>query len=104
MIRHQKDALNLMLSEFVIAAEEDCILGFGILGKDRDDTSCLMVKENGRRHKIGAFIVRHLLEYAPMKTICVASGKFGNFRKLDYSKKNRITKATERIRAAWRRE
>ena len=33
LIRHQKDALNLTLSEFVIAAEEDYILGFSIWKK-----------------------------------------------------------------------
>ena len=59
-----------------------------------------MVKENRRRHEIGAFIVRHPLEYAPMKTICVASGKFSNFSKLDYSKKKPHYKSPRTNQAA----
>jgi len=46
LIRHQKDALNLTLSEFVISAEEDCILGFTNLGINHDDTSCLVSKKS----------------------------------------------------------
>jgi predicted DCC family thiol-disulfide oxidoreductase YuxK/N-acetylglutamate synthase-like GNAT family acetyltransferase len=99
LTQHQKDALNLTPSEIVVAAEEDYIIGFGILEKARDDTGCLRVEENARRHEIGAFVVRHLLDYAPMKTIYVASDKPGYFRKLNYSKKERYRGSSKTIQA-----
>jgi len=87
LTRYQKDALNLAPSEIVVVVEEDYIIGFGILEKVLDDTGCRRVTKNERRHGNNAFIVRHLLEFAPMKTIYVASGKSGHFRKIGYSKK-----------------
>lgn len=83
---HQKDVLNLEESDIVVAAEEERIIGFGVLEKAREGVGCLTVKENSRGREIGPFIIRHLLEYAPMKTIYAASDKPGYFKKLGFTK------------------
>ncbi len=67
--RHKAER-NLAHSDVVVAAEEDHIIGFGILEKGRDSSAgCLTIVENGRRRGIGAPIVGHLMDYASMKTV-----------------------------------
>ncbi len=67
--RH-KDERDLTHFDVVVAAEEDRIIGFGILEKGRDSSAgCLTIVENGRRRGIGAPIARHLMDYASMKTV-----------------------------------
>lgn len=97
LTKHQKDVLNLEESEVVVAAEEERIIGFGVLEKARAGVGCLMVKENSRGREIGPFIIRHLLKYAPMKTIYAASDKPGYFKRLGFTKvKSSTQKQTNR--------
>jgi N-acetylglutamate synthase-like GNAT family acetyltransferase len=99
---HQKDMLNLSQSEIVVAAEDERIIGFGILEKTSRNSGCLVVKKYTKRDGIGAFIVRHLLEYAPMKTIYTASAKPGYFRKLGFAKiKVSSQKPADRTEKNW---
>ena len=86
LTQRQKDSLTFSQPEVVVAAEEDEIIGFGILEKVENDVGCLVLKGAARRHEIGSFIVRHLLEYAPMKTIYAVSDRPGYFRKIGFSK------------------
>jgi N-acetylglutamate synthase-like GNAT family acetyltransferase len=78
---------KLMRSEIVVAAEEDRMIGFGILEKSEDNSAgCVAIFEDGKRTGIGASIARHLMEYAPMKTIYVAGDKPGYFTELGYTR------------------
>jgi N-acetylglutamate synthase-like GNAT family acetyltransferase len=84
--RHRQEVCGLTQSDVVVAAEEDRIIGFGILEKDRDiDAGCVTIIEDGRRRGIGASIVRHLMEYAPMKTVYSAAGMSRYFTKLGFT-------------------
>jgi N-acetylglutamate synthase-like GNAT family acetyltransferase len=93
---HQREEPDLSQSEIVVAAEENHIIGFGIMKKGPDaDAGCITISEDNRRRGIGASIVRHLMEYAPMKTVYVAEGKIGYFTKLGFTQaaKTRKTQA-----------
>jgi N-acetylglutamate synthase-like GNAT family acetyltransferase len=85
--RRQKEELDFTQAEVVVAAEEDRIIGFGILEKTSDaDVGCVMISEERSRSGIGATIAEHLMEYAPMKTIYVVEGEPSYFTKLGFSK------------------
>jgi hypothetical protein len=50
----------------VVAAEEDAIIGFGIMGKPSAQGSvCITVFEKRTRRGIGSSIIRHMLENDP---------------------------------------
>jgi len=65
----QSDALAE--AEVVIAAEEERIIGFGIMKKERD-AGCLSLFEDSRRKGIGSSIVKHLLSHEPLKRLYAA--------------------------------
>lgn len=97
LTQRQKDVLNIAESEIVVAAEEERIIGFGVLEKVHDGAGCLTIKGNARGREIGPFIIRHLLEYAPMKTIYAASDKPGFFKRLGFAKaKSTLPRKTAR--------
>jgi N-acetylglutamate synthase-like GNAT family acetyltransferase len=68
--RHHEDS-ELNEAEVVVAAEERRIIGFGILKKS-DDAGCVSLFEDSRRKGIGSTIVKHLMEYAPLKKVYAA--------------------------------
>jgi N-acetylglutamate synthase-like GNAT family acetyltransferase len=85
--RHKQEERDLTRSDVVVAAEEDRIIGFGILEKAHDnDAGCATIVEDGRRRGIGASIVRHLMEYAPMKTVYSAAGGRRYFTRLGFTR------------------
>ncbi len=51
-------------AEIVVAAENDRIIGFGIL-KREDDAGCVSLFEDSRRRGIGSVILNHLAEFTP---------------------------------------
>jgi len=58
----------LKTADVVIAAEENRIIGFGILKKEKD-TGCVSLFEDSRRKGIGSSIVKHLMSYQPLKKV-----------------------------------
>lgn len=64
-------AADLGQSEVVIAAEDERIIGFGIL-KNEDDAGCISLFEDSRRKGIGSTIIKHLLTYEPLKRVYAA--------------------------------
>jgi N-acetylglutamate synthase-like GNAT family acetyltransferase len=55
-------------AEVVVATEDRRIIGFGILKKD-NDAGCISLFEDSRRKGIGSSIVKHLVEYTPLKKV-----------------------------------
>lgn len=55
-------------AEVVVAAEDRRIIGFGILKKE-NGAGCVSLFEDSRRKGIGTTILRHLLEYTPVKKL-----------------------------------
>jgi N-acetylglutamate synthase-like GNAT family acetyltransferase len=62
---------DLARAEVVIAAEDERIIGFGIMKKEQD-AGCVSLFEDSRRKGIGSSIVRHLLSYEPLKRVYAA--------------------------------
>jgi N-acetylglutamate synthase-like GNAT family acetyltransferase len=62
------NADDLGKADVVVAAEEGRIIGFGILKKEQD-AGCVSVFEDSRRKGIGSAIVKHLMEYEPLKKV-----------------------------------
>jgi len=62
---------NLDDAAVVIAAEDERIIGFGIMKKEHD-TGCVSLFEDSRRKGIGSSIVKHLLSHEPLKRVYAA--------------------------------
>jgi len=62
---------NLTDAEVVIAAEDERIIGFGIM-KKQQDAGCVSLFEDSRRKGIGSTIVKHLLSHEPLKRVYAA--------------------------------
>lgn len=60
--------VNLENAEVVVAAENDRIIGFGIL-KRENDAGCVSLFEDSRRRGIGSTIVNHLMEFASVSRV-----------------------------------
>lgn len=83
VIRHANDTDRFIVGEYlkqnhtdsgldnadvVIAAEDERIIGFGILKKG-EDGGCVALFEDSRRKGIGSTILSHLMEYSPVKKL-----------------------------------
>ena len=94
--RHGQEERDLRQSDVVVAAEEDRLIGFAILEKGHDSyADCVTIIEDVRRHGIGAPIVRHLMEYAQVKTVYSAAGMPRYFTRLGFTR----AKTTQHKRA-----
>jgi len=95
--RHRQEERDLTQSDVVVAAEEDRIIGFALLEKGRDGIAdCVTVIEDTSRRGIGAPIVRHLMEYARVRTVYSAEGVTRYFTRLGF----RRTRTTQRKHAS----
>ncbi len=62
----EKELAGIDPGRVVVAAEEDDIIGFGIVGRpSAGGTVCVTVFEKRNRRNIGSSIVRHVLENEP---------------------------------------
>ena len=58
-------------AEVAVAAEDRRIIGFGIL-KRENENGCISLFEDSRRKGIGSLIMKHLLEYSPIRKVYAA--------------------------------
>ncbi len=65
--KHGKNE-NLADVDVVIAAEDERIIGFGIMKREQED-GCVSLFEDSRRKGIGSSIVKHLLSHSPLKRV-----------------------------------
>jgi N-acetylglutamate synthase-like GNAT family acetyltransferase len=85
--RHKMGDRELEPSDVVVAVENDRIIGFGIMEKIHDHSAgCATIVEDGRRRGIGASIVRHLIEYAPVRTVYIGAGVQRYFTRLGFTR------------------
>ena len=84
--KHNFDTVDLDYSQFVIASENGVIVGFGRLTKAGEmyKIGCVVVVEEKRGHGIGSSIVRHLLEYSPVKILYVVTDLVDYFKGLGF--------------------
>jgi N-acetylglutamate synthase-like GNAT family acetyltransferase len=65
---------DLANAEVTVASEDERLIGFGILRKEKDG-GCVSLFEDGRRKGIGSSIVKHLMEYADITALHNAPGE-----------------------------
>lgn len=88
---HGIAVVDLQAFQFVVAAENSDIIGFGGLRRTGDvcDIACAIVVEKRRNRGIGAAIVGHLIEYAPVDRVFVATDLVDYFKELGFAETNR---------------
>lgn len=84
--RTHGNADDLSNADLVVAAEEERIIGFGILKKDHD-AGCISVFEDSRRKGIGSAIVKHLMSYQPLKRV-YATRQVSFFTRYGFARKS----------------
>ncbi len=67
-LKQSSENSNLENAEIVVAAENERIIGFGIL-KTEDDAGCVSLFEDSRRRGIGTMILNHIMEFAPVSRV-----------------------------------
>lgn len=82
---------DLQAFQFVVAAEDSDIIGFGGLRRTGDvcDIACAVVVEKRGNRGIGAAIVNHLIEYAPVDRVFVTTDLVEYFKELGFAETNR---------------
>ena len=85
--KYHLDANDLQYSQFVVAVEEDNIVGFGRLRKIGEIYSigCIAVIEEKRGSGVGSLIVNHLIEMSPVKVVYVLTDITDYFRKMGFA-------------------
>lgn len=89
--KHGSAIIDLQAFQFVVAAEDGDIIGFGGLRRKGDvcDIACAVVVEKRRNRGIGAAIVNHLIEYAPVDRVFVTTDLVEYFKELGFAETNR---------------
>ena len=92
--KNRMDEDDLSHTQFVVAEENDDIIGFGRLRKTGDayDIGCVFVVESGRKRGIGASIIRHLIEYAPVNSVYTVTDAKAYLRKLGFTEEKQTPK------------
>ncbi|MEW6117583.1 MAG: GNAT family N-acetyltransferase [Nitrospirota bacterium] len=85
--RYGFDDHNLNHRQFVVAAENGAIIGFGRLQQIGElyHIGCVAVVEERRGMGIGSLIMQHLLDIAPVDMVYVLTDQVDYFRKFGFS-------------------
>lgn len=84
--KNNMDTENLDYREFVVAAENGDIIGFGRLRKTGEfyQIGCVVVVEDKRRRGIGSLIVKHLIDFSPVSIVYIPTDLVDYFKKLGF--------------------
>ncbi len=85
--RHHWDTLDVDNARFVVAVENGDLLGFGglTLTGEAGEINCIVVMEEKRKKGIGALIVEHLIEHAPVEKLYTLTDAAEYFRALGFA-------------------
>jgi N-acetylglutamate synthase-like GNAT family acetyltransferase len=80
------DSENLDPQEFVVATENGDITGFGRLRRAGEvyQIGCVVVVEDKRRRGVGSLIVKHLLDFTPVRLVYIVTDLVDYFEKLGF--------------------
>jgi N-acetylglutamate synthase-like GNAT family acetyltransferase len=94
MKKYGLNIIDLRAFQFVVAAENGDILGFGGLRREGDvcDIACVVAAEKHRNRGVGTAIIKHLIEYAPVDRVFVTTGLVDYFKELGFAETNRSPK------------
>jgi N-acetylglutamate synthase-like GNAT family acetyltransferase len=84
--KYHLDTENLHYDQFVVAIENGNPIGFGRLKKigETYEVGCIMVIEERRKQGIGALIIKHLIDYSPVKMVYAITDLVDDFKKLGF--------------------
>lgn len=84
--RNNIDSENLDFGEFVVAADNGDIVGFGRLRKAGEfyQIGCVVVVEDKRKRGVGSLIVKYLLDYSQVKLVYIVTDLVDYFEKLGF--------------------
>lgn len=97
--KYHLDTENLHYSQFVIATENGNLVGLGRLKKTGGmyEIGCVAVVGERKGQGIGSLIVKHLIDYAPLKIIYVITDQVDYFKKLGFLEIKEGTKELESL-------
>lgn len=83
---HHLDTGDAEKSQFVIASEDDEIIGFGRQKtiEGRGEISCVLVFDEKKRKGVTELILKHLLEYSPATTLYAVTDQKDSFMRMGF--------------------
>jgi len=86
LIRNSIDAENLNHREFLVAAEDGVIVGFGRLRRTGQfyQIGCVAVVEEKRGQGVGSLILKHLIENMPVKLVYIVTDLVEYFERMGF--------------------
>jgi len=90
--KHNLDTENLHHSQFVVAMENGNPIGFGRIKKTGEtyEIGCVVVIEEKRSQGIGSLIVKHIIDYSPIKMVYVITDLVNYFKKLGFVEAEKV--------------
>jgi N-acetylglutamate synthase-like GNAT family acetyltransferase len=84
--KHGLDAENLSYKQFVVALENGYPVGFGRLKKTGEacEIGCVVVMDEKKNQGVDSLIIKHLIDFSPLKTVYVISDLVDYFKKLGF--------------------
>ena len=100
MKKYHLDDRDLDYREFVVAAEDSKIVGFGRLKKAETvyEVGCIVVIEEKRRKGVGRLILEHLMEYAPVDKVYVMTDWVDFFNELGFTEMKKTKEYSDIVR------
>jgi N-acetylglutamate synthase-like GNAT family acetyltransferase len=86
MKKHRLDTENLHYDQFVVAMENGNPIGFGRLKKTGEafEIGCVMVVDERKDQGVDSMIIKHLMDFSPVKTVYVISALVDYFKQLGF--------------------
>jgi len=77
---------NLSYNQFVVAMENGFPVGFGRLKKTGEayEIGCVVVMDEKKNQGVDSLIIKHLIDFSPVKTVYVISDLVDYFKKLGF--------------------
>ena len=84
--KHRLDTENLHYNQFVVAMENGNPIGFGRLKKTGEayEIGCIMVIDERRDQGVDFLIIKHLIDFSPIKMVYVISDLIDYFKQLGF--------------------
>jgi len=84
--KHRFDTENLHYDQFVVAMENEKHIGFGRLKRtgEKYEIGCVIVIDEMKNEGVDSLIIKHLIDFSPVKMIYVITDSVDYFKKLGF--------------------
>jgi N-acetylglutamate synthase-like GNAT family acetyltransferase len=89
--KYHLDTEDLHYSQFVVAMENGDPVGFGRLKKAGEvyEIGCVVVIEDRKNLGIGSLIIKHLIDFSPVKMVYIITDLVDYFKRLGFIEKKK---------------